>query len=210
MLSDVAADGVFEVGDRFEDAASDLPAGDGREEAFDGIEPGCGSRGEMEDPARVIGEPLFDLGMFVGGVVVGDGMDNPAGPDRTLDGAEELDELLVGVARHAAADDRPVEDVEAGEQGGGAVALIIMGHGAAFAGFHRQAGLGAVERLDLRFLVDRDDDGMNGRVHVVANDIFDLFSKSRVGGGLEGADPVRLKMVCLPERVSGILCKGEP
>ena len=67
MLADVAADGLLEVGDRFEDAAPDLPAGDDGEEAFDGIEPGCGGRGEMEDPARVIGEPLLDLGMLVGG-----------------------------------------------------------------------------------------------------------------------------------------------
>ena len=70
----------------------------------------------MEDPARVIGEPLLDLGMLVGGVVVGDGMDDLAGPDRALDSVEELDELLVGVARHAAADHGAVEDVEGGQQ----------------------------------------------------------------------------------------------
>jgi hypothetical protein len=29
--------------------------------------------------------------MLVGGVVVGDGMNDPAGPDRSLDGVEELD-----------------------------------------------------------------------------------------------------------------------
>ena len=85
-------------------------------------------------------------------------------PGRTapLDGIEELDEFLVGVARHAAADHAAIEDVEGGEQGGGAVALIVVGHGAAFAGLHGQAGLGAVERLDLRFLVDRNDHGMTG------------------------------------------------
>ena len=67
-----------------------------------------------------------------------------------------------------------------------------MGHGAAFAGLERQAGLGAVKGLDLRFLVDRDDDGMHRRVHVEADDILDLLGESRVGGCLEGADPVRL------------------
>src|ERR1700689_4910770 len=103
----------------------------------------------MEDPARMIGEPLLDLGMLVGGVVVGDGMDNPAGPDSALDGVKELDELLVGVTGHAAADHGAVEDVEGGEQGGGAVALVVVGHGAAFAGLQGQAGLGAVERLNL-------------------------------------------------------------
>ena len=70
----------------------------------------------MEHPARVIGEPLLDRGMLVGGVVVGNGMNDPAGPDRALDSVEELDELLVGVARHAAADHGAVEDVEGGEQ----------------------------------------------------------------------------------------------
>ena len=130
-------------------------------------------------------------------------MDDLAGPDRALDGVEELDELLVGVARHAAADHGAVEDVEGGEQGGRAVTLVVVGHGAAFAGLHGQAGLGAVERLDLRFLVDRDDDGMDGRVHVEADDIFDLFSEGRVGGRLEGADPVGLKTVRLPDALHG-------
>jgi len=39
VLLDVAADGILEIGDRFEDAASDLPAGNDRKEAYDGIEP---------------------------------------------------------------------------------------------------------------------------------------------------------------------------
>ena len=65
---------------------------------------------KVEDPARVIDEPLLDLGMLVGGVVVGDGVDDPAGPDGALDGVEELDELLVGVGWHAATDHGPVED----------------------------------------------------------------------------------------------------
>jgi hypothetical protein len=43
-----------------------------------------------------------------------------AGPDGALDGVEELDEVLVGVGRHATADHGAVEDVEGGEQSGGA------------------------------------------------------------------------------------------
>ena len=49
MLADVTADRVLEFGDGFKDTASDAPSGDGGEEAFDGIEPGSGCRGEMED-----------------------------------------------------------------------------------------------------------------------------------------------------------------
>src|SRR5260221_1791047 len=90
-----------------------------------------------------------------------------------------------------------------GKQGGGAVALIIMGHGAAFAGLDGQAGLGAVERLDLALLVDRDDDGMGGRVHVEPDDVFDLFGEGRVVGFLEGADAVGLETVGLPDALHG-------
>ncbi len=35
----------------------------------------------MEDPARMVDQPLPDLGVFVGGVVVGDGVDDFAGRD---------------------------------------------------------------------------------------------------------------------------------
>src|SRR6516225_4243256 len=36
VLADIASDGVLEIGNRFEDAAADAPAGDGGEEALDG------------------------------------------------------------------------------------------------------------------------------------------------------------------------------
>ena len=46
------------------------------EEALDGVEPGCGGRGEVEGPAGMAGQPCAHLGMFVGGIVVDDGMDH--------------------------------------------------------------------------------------------------------------------------------------
>jgi hypothetical protein len=79
------------------------------------------------------GEPLDDRGMLVGGVIADDGVDQLAGWHRGLDGVEEAVELLVPVAPHAAADDATVERVEHGEQGGGAVGLVIVRHGAAAA-----------------------------------------------------------------------------
>ena len=50
---------------------------------------------------------------------------------------------------HVAADDGAVEDVEGGEQRGGAVTFVVVRHRAGTAGLHRQSRLGAVERLDL-------------------------------------------------------------
>ena len=46
------------------------------------------------------------------------------------------------------------------------MALVVVGHRAGSAFLHRQAGLGAVERLDLRLFVDREHDGMSGRIDI--------------------------------------------
>ena len=88
-----------------------------------------------------------------------------------LDGVEEADELLVAMALHVAADDGAVEDVEGGEQRRGAVALVVVGHRPGAARLHRQTRLGAVECLDLALLVDREDDGVGGRIDVETDDV---------------------------------------
>jgi hypothetical protein len=103
------------------------------------------------------------------------------------------------VALHTAADDLAFEDVEGGEQGGGAVALVIMGHRGAAPLLHRQARLGAVERLDLAFLVDAEDHGMGRWIDIKANDILELVGESGVVGDLERAHPMWLKPLSHPD-----------
>jgi len=117
VLIEVAVDGGLKVDDGAEDAAPQAPSGQGREEILDGVEPGAGGRGEVEDPARMADEPGLDLGVLMGRVIVEDGMDQLADGDRALDGIEEADELLMGVLLHAATKHRAVEHVEGGEQG---------------------------------------------------------------------------------------------
>ena len=78
-------------------------------------------------------------------------MHDLSGRHLRLDGVEEADELLVPMSLHAAADNLAFEDIESGEQRRCAMALVIMGHRAGAALLHRQAGLRAVERLDLAF-----------------------------------------------------------
>ena len=92
-----------------------------------------------------------------------------------------------------------VEHVERGEQRGGAVALVVVGHGAAAAGLDRQSGLGAVERLDLALLVDRQHHRMRRRIDIEADDVGQLVGEVRIARALEGADPVRLELVRLPD-----------
>jgi hypothetical protein len=120
----------------------------------------------VEGEALVPLKPGHDLGMLMGGVVVEHHMDRIAGRHLALDGIEKADEFLVPVALHAAADDLALEHVEGGEQGGGAMALVIVGHRGAAPPLHLQPGLSAVERLDLALLVEAQNHGMGQRIDI--------------------------------------------
>jgi len=121
----------------------------------------------------------------MGGVVVEHHVDRFVGRHLTFDGIEKADKLLMPVALHTAPDDLAFEDVEGGKQGGGAVALVIVGHRGAAPLLHWQPGLGAVERLDLAFLIDAKDHGMGRWIDIQANNILELVGESGVLGDLE-------------------------
>ena len=59
------------------------------------------------------------------------------------------------------------------------------------------------ECLDLALLVDREDDGVGGRIDVEADDGAQFGGKLRVGGQLALLDAVRLKAVFAPDTVDG-------
>ena len=207
MFGDEAIDGCLQVDDGYEDAslqsALGEPLGELGEEAFDSVEPGCRRWGEVEGPAGMPQQPLANLWVLVGRVVVDDGVDSLSGRHLRFDGIEEADELLVPVALHVMADDGAVEDVESGEQRGRAVTFVVVGHCSGAARLHRQPRLGAVERLDLALLIDREDDGMGGRVDIEADDVAQLGDKLRVGGELELFYPMRLKAMRTPDALDG-------
>jgi len=71
------------------------------------------------------------------------------------------------MALHVAADDGSVEHVHGREQHGPAVPLI-MGHGSSAALLHQQAGLSAIEGLDLALFVDAEHDGERRRIDIDA------------------------------------------
>src|SRR5450631_1475663 len=99
--------------------------------------------------------PLAHIGMFVGRIIVDDGMDRLSRRNLLLNGVKEANEFLMAMALHVAADHRAVEHVERREQRRRAVSLIVVRHGPGAALLQRQTGLGAVERLNLAFFVDR-------------------------------------------------------
>src|ERR1700759_5265393 len=137
--------------------------------------------------------------MLVDGVIVEDHVNELSGRHLRLYSIQEADELLVPMALHTSADDLAFEHVESSEQRRRAVALIVVGHRAGATFLHRQAGLGAVEGLDLRLLIDRKHDGVGGRIDIEPDNIAQLVDKLRVVGELELPDPVRLETMRAPD-----------
>ena len=72
------------------------------------------------------GQPGTYFRLFMGRIIIEDDVDGLVSGHFGLDGVEETDELLMPVALHVATDHRAVEDVERGEQGGGAIALVVV------------------------------------------------------------------------------------
>lgn len=153
----------------------------------------------MEGEAAVPVEPTAHLGVLMGSIVVEDDVHGLVGGNLGVDGIEKADELLMAMALHVPADDGAVEHVEGGKQRGRAVALVVMRHGAESALLHRQAGLGAVERLDLALLVDRQHDGVGRRIDIEADDVAQLVDEFRIVGELELPPAVGREAMCLPD-----------
>jgi hypothetical protein len=72
-------------------------------------------------------QPRADVVVLVGGVIVQDQVDLQILGHLPVDGLEELQPFLMPVPRHALADDHAGQHVQRGEQGGGAVALVVVG-----------------------------------------------------------------------------------
>jgi hypothetical protein len=79
------------------------------------------------------------------------------------------------------------------------VPLVVVRHGPAAALLHRQAGLGAVQSLDLALFVDGKNERVRGRRHIKPNNILKLLNEVGVVRQLELPEPVRLKAVAAPD-----------
>ena len=185
-MLDVAVDCCYEVVDGVEDARASGLAGELGKEALDGVQPGAGCRGEVERPSRIVGQPSEHLGVLVGSIVVHDGVDHIAGRYGVLDLVEKGDELLVAMARSAAAEHGALQRVQGGEQRGGTIAHVIVSEGRASAGLERQSWLGAVQGLDLALLIHRQHDRVTWWREVEAHHIVKLGRKPWVGRAFEG------------------------
>ena len=105
----------------------------------------------MQRDPGVFGEPLVDVVVLVGVVVIEHDVQSPARVGLG-DQLEEVQELRFAVTVMATVGDLTGRDLQGGEQGGRAVAFVVMGRLLGQSGPDRQDRLGAVQRLDLGLL----------------------------------------------------------
>ena len=74
-------------------------------------------------------------------------------------------------------------------------ALVVVGHGSGPTLLEGEPRLGAVERLDLALLVNRQHHGVGRRVNIEPDDISQLGGEAWIARAFEGAQPVRLQFV---------------
>ncbi len=82
------------------------------------------------------GQPLANLRVLVGGIIVDDSVDGLSRRDLALEFLQEANELLMAMALHVPTDDGPVENIEGGKQRRRSMPLVVMRHRRAAAGLH--------------------------------------------------------------------------
>ena len=193
VMVDVVEDRCDQLLDTAKDSAAQTIFGQVAEEALHHVQPRATCRCEVHAKAGMTVEPALDPEMFVGGVVVHDHMDLLVLRNDVIDGAQELQPFLMAVPVIAHGEDLTFEGIQGGKQGSRSVALVVMGHGAAAALLDRQAGLGAVQSLNLALLVGAQHDGVLGRIQIQADDVLQLLLELGIAAELESPHLMRLQ-----------------
>ena len=116
-----------------------------------------------------------------------------------IDALQETDELLMAMTWQTVPDDTTIEHAECREQCRSAVAFVIVCHRTATTTFYRKAGLGAIQCLDLRFLVYAQDERLVRRIQVQPHHIVELLDEMLVPAQLESLDEMRFQIVLFPD-----------
>ncbi len=180
-------------------AAADAFVGQLAEPPLDQVQPGTRCRDKVQMKSRMPPEPGFHAGMLVSPIVVHDQVQIELERDFGIEFLEEADEFLVPMPWHAVTDDFPIEQAQGCEQGGRAVASVVVRHRPTAPLLQREARLGAIEGLDVAFLVDAQDQGLVRGIKIESHDIVELLDKLLVPADREGPDEMGLEVVSLPD-----------
>jgi len=184
-------------------ATSDLLAGQFSEPAFDQIQPRATRRREVHMKTGMLLQPLFNMGMRMRSIVVQDQMEIQPPGRLAVDLTQKLQIFLVTMPRVTTANNRPLQDVQRREQRRRPVPLIVMGHRPTPAFLHRQPRLSPVQGLNLRLLINAQNQRFLGGIQVKPDHIGELLHKPSVFRQFKGLDSMRLKPMGFPDSGHG-------
>jgi hypothetical protein len=112
---------------------------------------------------------------------------------------QKPEKLLVAVPAEMLGDHRTTGHIEGGEQAGGAMAGVGVGHPLRSGGHARQDRRCPVQRLDLGLLVNGEDQRVGRRIEVEPDNVADFVHELWIGGQLPGLHQMRLEPKCPPD-----------
>src|SRR5260221_1416825 len=107
----------------------------------------------------------------------------------------------MAMACHGLTSNVVVEHVERREERRRSIPLVIVSHRSAPTLLDRQAGLCAVESLNLRLLVGAEHERMLRRIQIEPDHVDELLNEMGVVADLERTKSMRLQTVCFPDAV---------
>lgn len=96
------------------------------------------------------------------------------------------------VPRLAMADNRPFEHIQSGEECGGAVPFVVMSAAFRQTWTKRKNGLGAIQSLDLAFLINAQHQRLVRRILIQSDDIAQLRHEVWIGTKFKRFNAMRL------------------
>lgn len=165
------------------------------EEPFYSVEPRRTGRREVHVVTRSFLEPRFYQWMFVRRVIIHNEMYVKLRRHAALDAVEELQELSMPVAWEALFNDVTRKRIKRRKQCRRPIAHVVVGLRGRQARTKRQNRRGSIQRLNAAFLVDAEDHGINGRVHVQSDDVSKFLREVGILAKFERTDAMRLQIM---------------
>src|SRR5258706_6658179 len=152
----------------------------------------------MHMEARMLDQPLGDVVMLMGAVIVQYQVQVQAAGDLSVKLAEKLQIFLMSMTRHTRTDHGAVQNIESGKKSRRAVAFIVMRHGAATTLLDRQPWLGSFQSLNLALLIHTQHQRFIRWIQVQAHHIIKLLDKLFIFRQLEGPAAMWLQSIRIP------------
>jgi len=129
----------------------------------------------------------------VSAVVVHDQVDIQRFRDSIIDPIQELPKLDRPMSPMALPDHLSGFHIQSGKEECRTMPAVVMGTSFNLPGSHRENGLSAIQRLNLRLLINAQDQSTLRRTEIQTHDVPDLLNKKRIRGKLEGFGAVGLQ-----------------